>query len=313
MKIIGMIPVYNDEDIIEEIIQHHIAEGLDLVILDNGSSDQTLEMCKKYVGNGVLQVDQYLTNSYVSEWDTLLRMLYDMALVHSPDWVIRNDSDEFLESGVSNLTLKEAIEKADSEEFNLIQFDRFDFFMTDKDNVDEKSIRKKMPYYTYHGDFLYRAWKYSPGIRISQPAVGHYPIFPENLKYKIYPKKFVMRHYPYRNKEQARQKIRGRIRASKSTKTDDALNAHIENIIKQDFTQKFDHKKLNLYEEGKINYELNFHPYMDKIPPRREEIFSEEGFLRVKSKTPYQLNLESHQMKKKSIKFRIKKRLFNLK
>ena len=42
LKIIGMIPVYNCEDIIEEVIQYYIEEGLDLVILDNGSTDHTL-------------------------------------------------------------------------------------------------------------------------------------------------------------------------------------------------------------------------------------------------------------------------------
>jgi len=311
MKIIGMIPVYNDEDVIEEIIQHYISQGLDLVILDNGSTDDTFEICKKYVGKGVLQVLQHITQTYVYEWDTLLRILYDMALVHSPDWVIRSDSDEFLESGVNNLTLKESIEKIDSEGFNLIQFNRFDFFMTYNDNDNEKSIRKKMPYYTYHGDFLYRAWKYYPGIRISHSAVGHYPIFPNNLKYKIYPKKFLMRHYPYRNKEQAKRKIGGRTRGLDTKNTETGLNMHIENIIKQDFTQKFNHKKLNFYEEnGEKNYELNFHPFMDKIPPKKEEIFTDEGFLRKRPKTPYQLDLEAYQMEKKSIIFRIKRRLF---
>jgi len=308
MKIIGMIPVYNDEDIIEEIIHHYISEGLDLVILDNGSTDDTFEICKKYVGKGVLQVHQYKTQTYVYEWDTLLRILYHMALVHSPNWVIRSDSDEFLESGISNLTLKEAIEKVDSEGFNLIQFDRFDFFMTNNDNENEKSIRKKMPYYTYHGDFLYRAWKYYPGIYRSHLGVGHYPIFSDNLKYKIYPKKFVMRHYPYRSQEQAKIKIEGRTRGFDPKNTKTGLNTHIENIIKHDFTKKFDHRKLNFYEEnGKKNYELNFHPYMDQIPPKREEIFTDEGFLRKKPKTSYQLDLELRQMKQESIEFRIKR------
>jgi len=122
MKILGMIPVYNDEDIIEELIEYYIDQGLELVILDNGSTDNTFEICQKYVGKGVLQIHQYKTETYVYEWENILRILYDMALFHSPDWVIRSDSDEFLESGTSNLTLKEAIEKLDSEEFNLIQF-----------------------------------------------------------------------------------------------------------------------------------------------------------------------------------------------
>lgn len=298
-----MIPVYNDEDIIEEIIEHYIYEGLKLVILDNGSTDKTFEICKRYLGNNVLDVLQYKTQTYVYEWDNLLRILYDMALVHSPDWVIRSDSDEFLESGLKNFTLQQAIEKVNKEGFNLIQFNRFDFFMTDNDNENEKSIRKKMRYYSYHGDFLYRAWKYHPGIRISHQSVGHYPIFPDNLKYKIYPKKFVMCHYPYRSKKQAEKKIEDRIRGIDSENKKPILNMHIKNILKKDFTQKFDHKNLNVYEENREkNYELKFHPYMDKIPPKKEEIFTEDGFLRKKPKSPYQQDLDdySNQNSKKS-------------
>jgi len=51
-----------------------------------------------------------------------------MALEYSPDWVVKNDSDEFLESGISNMTLRDAIKQVDQEGYNLIQFDRFDFF-----------------------------------------------------------------------------------------------------------------------------------------------------------------------------------------
>ena len=111
-----------------------------------------------------------------------------MALEYSPDWVVKNDSDEFLESGISNMTLRDAIKQVDQEGYNLIQFDRFDFFMTDDDNESANSIKEKFRYYSYQGDFTYRAWKYFPGIR-NEDVAGHYPIFPDGHKYKIWPKK----------------------------------------------------------------------------------------------------------------------------
>ena len=180
MKIIGMVPTYNDEDIIEEVISHLLSQELELVVLDNGSTDNTYKICEKYVGKGILELRQYITQT--CQWDLLHGMLYDMALVHTPDWVIRSDSDEFLESGIENITLKEAIEQVDSEGYNLIQFDWFDFFMTDDDNESATSIREKLRYYSYQGDYIYRAWKFFPGIRIGD-VMGHYPIFPDELKY----------------------------------------------------------------------------------------------------------------------------------
>jgi len=192
MKIIGMIPVYNDEDIISEVIQYLLSQGLELVVLDNGSTDNTFEICKKFVDKGILKLVQFNTKSY--QWDLILRILYDLALTENPDWVIRSDSDEFLESGIKGMTLKDRIIQADTEGYNLIQFDRFDFFMTDNDKENAKSIKEKMSYYSCQGDYLYRAWKYVPGIRIGD-AEGHYPIFPDRSKYKINPGKLVLRHH----------------------------------------------------------------------------------------------------------------------
>jgi len=307
MKVIGMLLTYNEEDTIREVIESLLAQGLELVVLDNGSSDQTFEICKKFQGRGILQLKQFKTENYIYHWNLLLRMLYDMALTEKPDWLLRSDSDEFFESGISNLNLKEAIAKVDSEGYNLIQFDRFDFFMTDDDNESAKSIKEKMPYYSCHGDYLYRAWKYFPGISMGY-AGGHYPIFPEELSYKINPKKFVMRHYKFRNKEQAEKKMAGTIRGSIYEKTksshykDDeiktGINKHLKNILKQDFTHKVDHKLLTKYnEDGKWDYKIKYHPYMDEIPPQKEELFTEDGKLKVKQKNVWELHMELQEMR----------------
>jgi len=118
MKIIGMIPVYNDEDFIEEVLEHLISQEVPLVVLDNGSTDGTYEICKKFLGKGILNLHQFKTDRFKVE--LVHRILYDMALLHSPDWVIRSDSDEILETGVQDHTLKQGIEQADAEGYNLI-------------------------------------------------------------------------------------------------------------------------------------------------------------------------------------------------
>jgi len=284
MKIIGMIPVYNDEDIIEEVIEHLLSQGLELVVLDNGSTDATYEKCRKFVGKGILKLHQFKTEFY--QWDLILRMLYDMALVQKPDWVIRSDSDEFLESGEKGVTLKDAIIRADAEGYNLIQFDRFDFFMTDNDNESARSIKEKMPYYSYQGNWVYRAWKYFPGIRIGD-AEGHYPIFPLASGYKIYAKKFVLRHYTFRSKEQAEKKMKQRIRHRGNTsKGQLPLDLHEQKILAQDFSTTYDHKLITKYEDdGNWNYEIVLYPFGNPNPPKKEDIFTDTGELKQKLKT----------------------------
>ena len=108
-----MIPVRNNEDIIEEVIEYLISQGLELVVLDNGSTDNTYEICEKYVGRGILKLSNYKSETFRVSIN--LRMLYDMALVHTPDWVVNCNSDEFLESGINSMTLSESIKQIDQE------------------------------------------------------------------------------------------------------------------------------------------------------------------------------------------------------
>jgi len=297
MKIVCMLGVLNDEDIIREVIEHLIAQGLELVVLDNGSTDKTFEICKEYLDKGILSLKKIQTSWF--KWDLILRILYDLAIEQSPDWVIRSDADEFLESDQPGITLKDAITKIDSEGYNLIQFDRFDFFMTDEDNTSEKSIRKKMPYYSCQGDFLYRAWMYKPGITIGD-AEGHFPIFPEGDCYKIAPNKLVLRHYTFRSKEQAEKKMSATVRGISDNKIDRKLNRHVKRVLKKDYTKKFDHKLLTKYEEdGNWNHEIKLCPFAWEDPPKRDDIFTKDGKLKEmpKSVTDYRLLLDEEKDK----------------
>ena len=293
-----MIPVYNEEDIIEEVINHLLSQGIELVILDNGSIDDTFDICKKYVGKGLLKLEKFETDS----WNASLfkEMLYHMAIEQKPDWVILNDADELLECPKNEINLKNAIENVDKHGCNLIQFNRFDFFMTNEDKSEISSVKERMMYYSYQGDYVYRIWKYFPGIRIGDTA-GHYPIFPENHPYRVYREKFIMRHYPFRTNKQASKKMVGRTRGSGKAKNKVSLNGHYKKIISQDYTKKFDSSLLSKYEDSNWNYNLNFQPFETFIPPKREELFTADGFLRNPPLSAYELKLLLNEKWNKSL------------
>jgi len=278
MKLVGMIPVFNEEDIIEEVIKFHLSQGLELVILDNGSTDNSYEICRKYLGNGVLKLERYQSKFFRGH--VIFRILYDIALTTSPDWIILIASDEFLESGIEDFRLKDAISKADNEGNNLIQFDRFDFFMTDNDNEFAKEIRKKLTYYSYQDDFVYRAWKYFPGI-IANYEGGHYPIFPVGYQYKISPRKLFLRHYIFRSKDQAEKKMKDRMmRQPKILEPPKEKKSYYQKILSYDFSGKIDHRLLNKYEDNNDwNKEKKFTKYTEKHSTK-EELFTNGGNLR---------------------------------
>jgi len=288
MRIVGIMPVYNDEDIIEEVIEYYISQQIPLIVLDNYSTDSTFNICKKYLGKGILELERFKSKTFQKE--TVLRILYDMAIANSADWIIAIDSDEFLESGVQNLTLKDAIVKSDNNGYNLIQFDIFLFFMTD-DDESLKSIKDRLRYYSYESDYSYRAWKYSPGIRC-EDSVGHLPYFPEGLKYKIDPKKCLMRHYKLRSKEQAIKKVKDRIRGLSLDGNGRPINNHYKNLMTKDYAKKIDHRLLTKYEEdGKWNYEKKYALIPNVIPKTREQIFSDDGSLINRDLSKYELKL----------------------
>jgi len=301
MKIVVMIATHNEEDIIKETIEHLLSQGLEIVVLDNGSTDQTYEICEKYLGNGVLDLIQFKSMEWEHGFN--LRTLYQMALRQKPDWIVLNGADELLESGTKN-SLKEEIIKADSKGYNLIQFNLFDFYMTDNDILDADSIRKRLPYYSFTTDRVFRAWKYYPGILI-EPSGGHVPIFPEGKKYEIYPQKLVLRHYRFRSTEHAEQKMRERIERRSKTERQMGWHVHLDVIAEQDFTKKVDHNLLTKYEEDNSwNCEVKYSPFLPSNYQinSRQDIFSEDGFLKKRPPTYSRLRVLTKRQRKKIAK-----------
>jgi len=286
-----MLPVYNEQDMVDEVIEHLLSEGLELVVLDNGSTDGSYEVCKKFAEKGLVTLEQYSSPSF--NWPLLLRMLYDMALKKNPDWLVRSGQDEFLESGISNVSLKEAIIKEDEKGCNLIQFDVFEFFMTDADNLQAKSIRERFPYYSWQNEDQYRAWKFYPGIRV-EDAGGHYPIFPSNIKYKIANRKFVHRHYRYRNKQQAIKNHLDRLNRIKSVpEVKLGWSANWKRIAKEGGPHVVEHKLLTKYlEDDNWNHELKYYPYISGIRPKKNDVFDQDGNLKPEFPTLWEVQVK---------------------
>jgi len=282
MKIIGMMTVYNDEDFISEVLENAISQGIELVVLDDNSTDKTFEICKKFEGSGVLDVYQHKSNSWNEEENR--RIIYDLAIKHNPDWLILYGSDELLESWNNEVTLKDAISQVDREGYNLIQFNWFNFFLTSNDNDQSKSIKEKLKYYSWASDYLYRSWKNIPGVGL-QARGGHVPIFPQGITYKIYPRKFVLRHYQFRNNEQFKKKAQDRIKKLKGTTREKLgwIQSYITNL-NNNFDVNVSHHLLSKYnEDNNWNLERKFLYDMGVIGLEKDEIFTNDGKLKIKN------------------------------
>jgi hypothetical protein len=94
MKLVMTLLVRDEQDIVRENLDFHLAQGVDEVIVtDNGSEDATVEILREYESQGVLRLLLEPTDDYSQgRWVTRMARL---AATEGADWVINNDADEF--------------------------------------------------------------------------------------------------------------------------------------------------------------------------------------------------------------------------
>ena len=95
MKLVMTLLVRDEEDIVADNLDFHLAQGVDEVIVtDNGSVDGTLEILRAYEARGLVRIIVERTDDY-SQGRWVTRMARMAATEHKADWVINNDADEF--------------------------------------------------------------------------------------------------------------------------------------------------------------------------------------------------------------------------
>jgi hypothetical protein len=124
MKLVMTLLVRDEQDIIRENIEFHLAQGVDFFIAtDNRSVDATTEILKEYQARGLLHYiyegsDDYNQHAWVT------RMARMASTEYGADWVINNDADEFWWPFQGNL--KETFEGLESD-VNIVEADRHNF------------------------------------------------------------------------------------------------------------------------------------------------------------------------------------------
>jgi glycosyltransferase involved in cell wall biosynthesis len=95
MKLVMTLLVRDEQDIIAEHLDFHLAQGVDEVIVtDNGSEDATLEILGEYESRGTVRIIHEPSDDY-SQGKWVTRMARLAASEHDADWVINSDADEF--------------------------------------------------------------------------------------------------------------------------------------------------------------------------------------------------------------------------
>ncbi len=118
------------------------------------------------------------------------------------DWFLHLDIDEVLESDREGEKLAQAVGRVDREGYNVVDFDEYVFIPIEMEyRADCDSFEDLAHYYFFSPDQrrLMRAWKAGQGF--SNVRSGGHEVEGDGVR--IYPERFSLAHYIFRNQEHA--------------------------------------------------------------------------------------------------------------
>lgn len=208
VSICAIIAVRNEYHYLKILIPYLAEQDIDIVIIDNDSSDQSYLLYNSYRNDPVISVERQPYKGSFSLTEQL-NIKQDIVKRLNHDWIIHHDADEIIEHREVNHTLREAIEEADDNDVSIINLDEFVFLPNSEfDYTDGNYYREFLTYYFFQPTVnrLNRIWKRQAGLD-ARSSGGHR--FPgDNLD--IFPLNHILRHYITLDQQHLYQKYQNR-------------------------------------------------------------------------------------------------------
>ena len=202
----AIIAAYNERRFIRACIENLIQNKVDVYLIDNESSDDTLEIAQTFLGKGLIGVES-LPREGRYTWARLLERKAEIAHTLDYDWSMHVDADEIRLPPPGSQTLSDAVAQVEARGFNAINFIEFAFVPTvEAPNHDHPDFTSTMRhYYPFLPAHLNRMnlWKRQTDKVDLVTSGGHSVDFP-NIH--PFPNAFPMRHYLFLSVDHAIEK-----------------------------------------------------------------------------------------------------------
>jgi len=214
LKICAIISVYNSPYTLHAVLEHFYRNQIDVIIIDDGSTDKTPEVIRKFMDAPIKEVHK-LQRKSVYEWERILRLKEEIVNSLDTDWVIHADADEIFESPRFQETLRAFIERLSASGIDIINCDEFVFTPKNEiDNFNNFDFIKQMTNY-YHFDKPNRALHRF--LRLDSSTIGWsdsggHKLDPANRKLGI--ERARLRHYVGLSLDHLRSQYLGRVFSS---------------------------------------------------------------------------------------------------
>lgn len=224
MKVLGIIPAYNDGDCLENAVRW-LAGICDAIhVFDHGSTDNTRERIESM---SIEPSYHYVDRKDVPPMDpdgvqsfALWRLLAAFALDQAEeyDWLAWSDADEIVRAPDGRLANRDALAAAEAEGIQVIRPLIREFLPRAKDDQGETNYLLRLRHYvdrsTGHCPRIWKTaltpWNLPAGAHVQDPATGpkvhyFYELWPEGTK--VSNNEWLLDHYPFRSRQQATRKI----------------------------------------------------------------------------------------------------------
>jgi Glycosyl transferase family 2 len=209
LRVLAVIHVFNEKDILEAALSHLLAQGVDVKVLDNWSSDGSYEIARSLAERDSRVSLERFPREGPSDYFDLKQIIANVELIarqSNHDWLIHHDADEIRESPWPGLTLQQAISAVDAVGFNAIDFTIVEFKLTAdgfEAAMDPATFFTHYQFAQLGSHFLQvKAWKNTGPVNLT--VWGHHAVTEGQ---RIFPLKFLLRHYPLRSVRQAKEKL----------------------------------------------------------------------------------------------------------
>jgi glycosyltransferase involved in cell wall biosynthesis len=215
VRALAILPVFNEVDVIRCVVEDLIAQGMDVHVLDNRSTDGTPEALADLVGHGVVAIERFPDeagydprNGHQFVLADQLRRFGEIALERPGyDWYVIVDGDEFRESPFPGTTVAEGLGIAQAAGYNAVNFEIYDFRPVDDAFVPGTDVREHITGWEPARGFDFgqvKAWR-NPGVRADLSDLhGVGAVFPDR---RVFPIPFILRHYSLRGETHGRRKV----------------------------------------------------------------------------------------------------------
>lgn len=208
-RVVAFMAAYNEEDIIVQSIKKWTDQGVSVHVLENWSTDGTYDLAQELATRLPVTVERFPKDgpSKFFDWGAMLARMEALAGELEADWFVRRGADEVLTSPWPNVTYRDALYLVDQAGFNCVDHTIVEFHPVDngfETGMDHEDYFRHFDFKNLSHPRQRKAWK-NFGQPISTiPSAGHDVVFEGR---RIYPFKFLLKHYSFRSQSQAEKKV----------------------------------------------------------------------------------------------------------